>query len=154
MIRRWVFMRFPGDQDVDHFKAFNDRYGHPAGDECLRLVAAELQRHATSPDDLVARWGGEEFVLILADTDPANAERKAQALVHAVQLLGIRHECSSTADSVTVSAGVATWCPGGAIAVMEGLVDLADAALYEAKRQGRNRVVASARSVAAGSAVA
>ncbi len=129
--------------DVDHFKAFNDHYGHPAGDECLRLVAAELQRHAAGPGDLVARWGGEEFVLVLADTDWVSAERKAHAVIQAVQSLGIRHERSSTACSVTVSAGVATWCQGDPIAVLESLVDVADAALYKAKRQGRNRVVVS-----------
>ncbi len=129
--------------DVDHFKAFNDHYGHPAGDECLRLVAAELQRHAAGPGDLVARWGGEEFVLVLADTDLVSAERKAHAMIQAVKSLGIRHGRSSTAGSVTVSAGVATWCQGDPIAVLESLVDVADAALYQAKRQGRNRVVVS-----------
>lgn len=131
--------------DVDHFKAFNDHYGHPAGDECLRLVAAELQRHVSGPGDLVARWGGEEFVLVLADSDATTAERRARALTQAVQSLGIRHERSSTAGAVTVSMGVATWNPGEPIAELESLVAQADASLYMAKRQGRNRVVVSSR---------
>lgn len=84
-------------------------------------------------------------MLVLADADATTAERRAQALTQAIQSLGIRHERSSTAGAVTVSMGVATWNPGEPIAELESLVAQADASLYMAKRQGRNRVVMSSR---------
>ena len=129
--------------DVDHFKAFNDRYGHPAGDECLRLVAKSLDRSLPKGDALVARWGGEEFVLLLPGMGQEAALSLAHELLGCVQGLGIRHACSDTASSVTVSVGLAVWA-GGTQESLEQLVARADDALYQAKRLGRNRVVAAA----------
>ncbi len=128
--------------DVDHFKAFNDRYGHPAGDECLRLVAKELDRCLPKSDALVARWGGEEFVLLLPGMGQEAALSLAHELLGCVQSLGIRHACSDTASSVTVSIGLAVWA-GAPQESLEQLVARADDALYQAKRLGRNRVVAA-----------
>lgn len=126
--------------DVDHFKAFNDRYGHPAGDECLRLVAKELDRLLPKGDALVARWGGEEFVLLLPGMGQEAALSFAHELLSSVQGLGIRHGSSDTAASVTVSIGLAVR-PAGAQEPLAQLVTQADEALYKAKRLGRNRAV-------------
>jgi diguanylate cyclase (GGDEF)-like protein len=128
--------------DVDHFKAFNDRYGHPAGDECLRLVAKALDSHLPKGDALVARWGGEEFVLLLPGMGQEAAQSMAHELLGAVQGQGIRHASSDTAPSVTVSIGLAVWL-GAAQESWEQLVSRTDEALYQAKRLGRNRVVAA-----------
>jgi len=124
--------------DVDHFKAFNDRYGHPAGDECLRLVAKALDQQLPPGDALVARWGGEEFVLVLPGLSAPAACVMADTLQQWVQSLGIRHECSPTAPSVTISLGVAAWA-GASSETLEQLVARADEALYRAKHLGRNR---------------
>jgi len=124
--------------DVDHFKAFNDRYGHPAGDECLRLVAKALDQQLPPGDALVARWGGEEFVLVLPGLSAPAACAMADTLQQCVQRLGIRHECSPTAPSVTISLGVAVWA-GASSETLEQLVARADEALYRAKHLGRNR---------------
>lgn len=124
--------------DVDHFKAFNDRYGHPAGDECLRLVAKALDQRLPKGDALVARWGGEEFVLVLPGLGLHAASVLADDILMAVQGLGIRHECSPTAPSVTISLGVAVWA-GASVETLDQLVSRADAALYQAKHLGRNR---------------
>lgn len=129
--------------DVDHFKAFNDHYGHPAGDECLRLVAKELDKRLPKGDALVARWGGEEFVLVLPGMGQEAALSFAHELLSSVQGLGIRHGSSDTAGSVTVSIGLAM-LSGDVDAPLEQLVSRADEALYQAKRQGRNRVVVAA----------
>jgi diguanylate cyclase (GGDEF)-like protein len=126
--------------DVDHFKAFNDRYGHPAGDECLRLVAKALDQQLPKGDALVARWGGEEFVLVLPGMGAAQACELATTLQQGVQALGIRHECSPTAPSVTISLGVAVWA-GASRENLDQLVARADEALYRAKHLGRNRWV-------------
>lgn len=126
--------------DVDHFKAFNDRYGHPAGDECLRCVARELSRLVPPPDGLVSRWGGEEFVAVLPHTGEATAVDLAQRIRQSVQALGLRHESSPTAQSVTVSIGVATVTPQQSANPPDDLLARADTALYEAKHSGRNCV--------------
>lgn len=126
--------------DVDHFKAFNDHYGHPAGDECLRYVARALQEQVTDRDGLVARWGGEEFAVVLAGKDADQAMSVARHITQAVQGLGLRHERSGTAATVTVSVGVAIATPAADQALNGDLLARADAALYEAKRLGRNRV--------------
>jgi len=124
--------------DVDHFKTFNDRYGHPAGDECLRLVAKALDQQLPPGDALVARWGGEEFVLVLPGLGSQAACALADTLQQCVQGVGIRHESSTTATSVTISLGVAVWA-GASSETLEQLIARADEALYRAKHLGRNR---------------
>jgi diguanylate cyclase (GGDEF)-like protein/PAS domain S-box-containing protein len=125
--------------DIDHFKRYNDRYGHQAGDECLKAVSGTFQERLSRAYDLVARYGGEEFACILPDCDAAGALAKAEELRVAVESLNLTHEDSSAARIVTVSIGVATRVPDGD-ATPENLVAAADAALYAAKNAGRNRV--------------
>ena len=127
--------------DVDHFKLFNDAYGHQAGDACLRQVAEALQSRVRRPADLVARYGGEEFVILLPSTLREGSLIVAEAARAAVAGLGIPHARSTAGPVVTLSLGCATRCPGGGEAPTE-LVEQADRALYEAKRAGRNRVEA------------
>ena len=124
--------------DVDCFKSFNDTYGHPAGDECLRRVAAVLARAEGRPGDLAARWGGEEFAILLPATDGPGALVVAERVRQAVIDLRIRHE-HGPAGHVTVSIGIASLDPAAAGGSPEALVEGADAALYRAKREGRNR---------------
>ncbi|MFG1605365.1 diguanylate cyclase [Actinoplanes sp. NPDC049265] len=124
--------------DVDHFKLFNDRYGHLAGDECLRRVAEAISG-AVRESDVVARYGGEEFVVLLSDVrETAVVAAVAERIRQAVENLAIPHEDSPSA-TVSVSAGVATAVPAPA-ATATDLVDAADGALYRAKGEGRNRV--------------
>ena len=124
--------------DIDHFKPFNDLYGHQAGDDCLRTVAGALRAGLARSHDLVARYGGEEFACLLPECGLEGATAKARALVAAVQALGIAHR-GSPAGRVTVSAGVACLVPDAGRRPEE-LVALADARLYRAKAQGRNGV--------------
>jgi diguanylate cyclase (GGDEF)-like protein len=130
--------------DVDHFKAFNDRYGHPAGDQCLRLVARALQTALSHEHGLVARWGGEEFIVALPDSNPARALAQAELMRKAVTQLAMRHEASGASDHVSVSIGVAEPAQVRDDANIDRLIRQADAALYEAKQQGRNRCVLAA----------
>lgn len=125
--------------DIDSFKAFNDNYGHQAGDECLRLVAGVLKSLARRPGDLAARYGGEEFTLILSATEADGAADLAEGVRSAVEALQISHAHSPAGPLVTVSAGVAAVIPSPFMD-RKILVELADQALYEAKRQGRNRI--------------
>jgi len=130
--------------DVDHFKRFNDTYGHVAGDACLRQVAAALRDSLVRPADLAARYGGEEFVALLPDTDPAGARMVAERIRCAVMALRIAH-AGNDAGIVTISAGVytsiavATNGEGVAVATST-LIERADARLYRAKMSGRNLV--------------
>jgi diguanylate cyclase (GGDEF)-like protein len=127
--------------DIDHFKNFNDRYGHPAGDQYLRAVAHALRDQLRRPGDAVARYGGEEFVAVLAATDDEGACRVAERMREAVAAGGSLAAMSHAAASITISAGVASCVPGRDDgAGPEELVRRADVALYAAKRQGRNRV--------------
>ena len=126
--------------DIDCFKDYNDRYGHQAGDECLRAVAVTLSQCARRPMDFVARYGGEEFAVVL---NAATREYTAELLTRiqrSIAQLNIQHEASRVASRLTVSIGAAFVLPG-ANRTHEGLVQLADEALYSAKEQGRNRVV-------------
>jgi diguanylate cyclase (GGDEF)-like protein len=126
--------------DVDFFKKYNDYYGHPAGDECLRKVACALQAGCHRAGDLVARYGGEEFLLIAADTDVAGSMVLAESLREAVENLLLPH-CDSAFGYVTVSVGVAALMPT-AHHTSDRLLSIADKAMYRAKLLGRNRVVA------------
>ena len=127
--------------DVDHFKAFNDHYGHLAGDDCLRAIAQTLIRLVQRKSDLFARFGGEEFICVLPATDLEAASRLAEQLRTAVEALAIPHAASVT-DHVTISLGLVS-CVPAAEDRPEGLLEKADQALYAAKNQGRNRWIAS-----------
>jgi len=124
--------------DLDHFKAFNDHYGHLAGDDCLRQVAQTLERCTQRKTDLMARFGGEEFVCILPGTDQEGAALVAEQLRGAVEALAIPHAASGASDRVTISLGLAGCVPCGDDKP-DLLLERADRALYEAKKQGRNR---------------
>jgi diguanylate cyclase (GGDEF)-like protein/PAS domain S-box-containing protein len=133
--------------DVDHFKKFNDSYGHQAGDECLKSIGALLKEFARRPGDTAARYGGEEFAIILPNTSYLGARQTAERLRRAVQDVGIPHS-ESPYGRVTVSVGVAGEVPKEG--TEEELLLLADAALYEAKASGRNRIGDQIVSVASG----
>lgn len=126
--------------DVDYFKRYNDAYGHVAGDECLQALAHVVETSANRPGDVATRYGGEEFAVILPECDASGSVHIAQALCDAVRERAIPHEGSSL-GVVTVSVGVATEVPNIDVDA-QSLLHLADASLYEAKRSGRNRVVA------------
>jgi diguanylate cyclase (GGDEF)-like protein len=126
--------------DIDFFKDYNDRYGHQAGDECLRAVALCLSQCARRPLDFVARYGGEEFAVVLYDASRDYAAGVLTRIQRSVAELNISHEASAVASRLTVSIGAAFVLPGSE-RTYEGLVQLADEALYSAKEQGRNRVV-------------
>jgi diguanylate cyclase (GGDEF)-like protein len=125
--------------DVDHFKAFNDTYGHQAGDECLIAVAEALYAQLQRPTDLVARYGGEEFIIILPNTDYSGAVYVGELVRRSVEEMAIAHAHSSVGAVVTISAGTATMVPG-VMGGTEQLLREADIALYRAKRMGRNQV--------------
>ena len=125
--------------DVDWFKPFNDRYGHPAGDECLKQVSRAIENTLPRPGDIVARYGGEEFAVLLPNTDEAGAAIMADRIRRAVLALAIEHD-ASPAKVATISAGVASWLPAPDVG-LETLMQDADQALYRAKNNGRNGVV-------------
>ncbi|WP_300156009.1 diguanylate cyclase [Solidesulfovibrio sp.] len=126
--------------DIDHFKAFNDLYGHVEGDACLRRVGETLTKTVVGRGCLVARYGGEEFACVLPRTDLAAARQAAQRIRLAVRALAIPHAGSAAGDRVTASLGVVTWA-GTAPASPRDLVARADALLYRAKSSGRDCVV-------------
>lgn len=143
--RVWERARFDGGHlsilmvDVDHFKKYNDRYGHPAGDECLAQIAKVLRQTLRRPDDLVARYGGEEFIALLPQTEANYAVLVADRIRAAVEALHMRHESSSASHFVTVSVGVAS-CRADFLMKSSALITAADKSLYQAKHEGRNRV--------------
>ena len=128
--------------DVDHFKAFNDTYGHGAGDECLRTVAKTLEANLQRAGDMVGRYGGEEFVVVLPDCDQAGASVVAEKIRNHVEMLKIPNKNSQVLSTVTISVGLAssfcteedTW---------KKMLSEADKALYEAKNNGRNQICAA-----------
>ena len=130
--------------DVDSFKLYNDNYGHPKGDECLKAVAIGLNEVITRNTDFCARYGGEEFVAILPNTDEKGAKVKAEEIRDAIESLGIEHSKSTVSPVITASLGVATvnfvnhhnW-------TLTSILNTADRALYDAKTGGRNRCVFS-----------
>ena len=130
--------------DVDFFKNYNDTYGHLKGDSCLKLVAKVLESVARRPGDKVARFGGEEFVIVLSMTDKQHAVSIAERIRMDIEALKILHEKSKVSNYVTVSIGVVTLIPQEEMHPCD-IIKYADEALYRAKNQGRNRVVVSDR---------
>ncbi|MDR5900305.1 diguanylate cyclase [Halomonas vilamensis] len=127
--------------DIDHFKGFNDNYGHGAGDNCLQKVARALANTLLRPADIIARYGGEEFVALLPNTNSEGAGKMAEDLRSAVESLAVINEYSSAARVVTLSLGVATLDTDGDETMLSELLKQADDALYKAKEGGRNRFV-------------
>lgn len=123
--------------DADHFKAFNDRHGHQAGDEALRALAKVISANVHRPTDLVARYGGEEFSVVLAETGSDGARQIAEHIREAVQKLPL---VDAGERPMSVSIGIATWTAASDFN-LEQLLFSADKALYQAKERGRNRVV-------------
>jgi diguanylate cyclase (GGDEF)-like protein len=125
--------------DIDSFKQYNDYYGHPAGDRVLRSVARTAASFMRRPTDLAARYGGEELVLLMPDTDTAQAQQMIVGLGKAIEQMGIAHATSVTAPVLTASLGGATLDLDNAESAEE-LLDAVDHQLYRAKNAGRNRV--------------
>lgn len=128
--------------DIDHFKSYNDNYGHQAGDDCLKKVAAVVAGTVKRPADLAARYGGEEFMVVLPDIDIRGAVELGEKLRIAVEVLGVPHAHSSAASVVTISVGAASLVPEHGMDPSH-IIKLVDTALYAAKRSGRNRVKAA-----------
>lgn len=126
--------------DVDHFKAFNDQYGHVAGDACLRRVAEALKASTRRPAEFVVRYGGEEFAIVMPNTPREEIGRFGEWICRQVQDLAIPHEGSSAAPVVTISAGLAVLVPTPD-RTWSDLIERADRALYRAKQEGRNRAM-------------
>jgi diguanylate cyclase (GGDEF)-like protein len=125
--------------DIDHFKLYNDRYGHQAGDVCLQQVSAAMKRCASRPQDLLARYGGEEFILLLPQEGPEGVAAVAQRIQDEVRKLALPHEASPTAATVTISMGLATAMPPLEPQDANTLIRSADGNLYRAKQTGRDR---------------
>lgn len=124
--------------DIDHFKQYNDCYGHQQGDHCLRLIAQTIDRVTQHPQQLAARYGGEEFMLLLPDTTATQAQAIAQQVLRDIQALQISHLQSTTSDIVTASAGICAMVPSPTCQ-LNYLIKKADQALYQAKQNGRNQ---------------
>ena len=131
--------------DIDDFKAYNDGYGHLAGDDCLKHIAAALNTTIKRPGALVARYGGEEFAVLLPRTDAAKALRCAGQLQDALAALALPHRFARASEQITASIGVATLTPAARMKPSD-FIRCADRALYVAKAEGRNRVVLAAES--------
>ncbi len=128
--------------DVDHFKLYNDSYGHLQGDDCLRQVAQTIAQVLNRPADLVARYGGEEFALILPNTDLSGAQEVATKVQQAIRKLKLPHKSSKTSEFVTISIGISSQIPNQE-QLIEDLIRTTDRALYAAKAQGRDRIISN-----------
>lgn len=126
--------------DIDYFKAYNDHYGHPEGDRCLRDVAQTLQQLLKRPGDLIARYGGEEFAIVLPHIDTAGALATGKRILEAIRTLAMPHAASPISPWVTASLGISTAIPIQGLSQTR-LIKAADQALYQAKNQGRNQLV-------------
>lgn len=127
--------------DIDYFKGYNDRYGHSAGDDCLRAVARSLAKGANRGGEFVARYGGEEFIFVWPEIDLKESIQAAELACRTIQNMKIENKSSDLGEVVTVSIGVANLIPGRDSRKTD-LIEAADEQLYKAKNQGRNCVVA------------
>lgn len=127
--------------DIDFFKNYNDHYGHISGDRCLTMIAQTLKKVLKRPADFCARYGGEEFAIVLPNTNKQGAVHLLEAIRKTIMSLAIKHEFSAVAPVVTVSMGVTTTTPTDHIMSLQDFLERADKALYQSKKQGRNRVV-------------
>lgn len=135
--------------DIDHFKRYNDHYGHQAGDACLKSVTQAVQGCLRRTGDLLGRLGGEEFAVLMPEANEASAQVVAERILRAVSDKGLPHAASLTEDVVTVSIGVVTLWPSEGVAnSVQALYAQADDALYEAKRSGRNQVMVARQEMA------
>ena len=125
--------------DIDHFKAYNDHFGHIAGDNCLKTIGSTLQNQLNRPADFAARYGGEEFCIVLPETNLSGGTHVAEKLRMAVESLNIAQSPTVSEKHVTMSLGVAG-CSGGEECHAKTLLHMADQALYQAKQAGRNQV--------------
>ncbi|MEA5508218.1 diguanylate cyclase [Crocosphaera sp. UHCC 0190] len=135
--RRYLALIFA---DLDYFKQYNDEYQHQAGDHCLIAVSKTIQRSLRRPADLLARFGGEELVIVLPNTNPEGAIKVAERIQEEIALLKIPHSRSQVSDYVTISMGITAMIPIKGCSPST-LINIADKALYQAKNQGRNRFV-------------
>lgn len=126
--------------DIDHFKPYNDHYGHQSGDECLSKIAKTIDKAVRRPMDITARYGGEEFAVILPSIEPKGAVQVAKRIQKSIFDQNIPHATSDTADRVTMSLGVAVLVPDKFVEEKD-VINWADKALYEAKENGRNQVI-------------
>ena len=133
--------------DIDHFKRYNDTYGHPAGDQCLQRIARAIAGTVIGESDLAARLGGEEFGILLRNADQHSARAIASRVHQAIERLAIRHSASTTEPFISVSIGLAVAVPAEA-GLPATLIDAADRALYDAKHAGRNRTASGPRRAA------
>ncbi len=125
--------------DIDHFKSYNDHYGHQKGDACLKHVSKTIQAQLHRPTDLLTRYGGEEFLLILPDTPIEGAKTLAKKIIQELEVRNLAHDFSSTATHVTASMGISSTRFGAEDS--DSLIEQADKAMYEAKHRGRNNFV-------------
>lgn len=127
--------------DIDFFKPYNDIYGHQTGDDCLRGIAKAIKRSLHRPADIVARYGGEEFVVVLPETEKKGALKISEEIRNEIEMLKIKHIGNKVSSYVTASLGIETILPNEELKDPKLLIQRADKALYEAKSQGKNRVV-------------
>lgn len=131
--------------DVDYFKPYNDHYGHVLGDQCLTNIAKALRDVLNRPTDIVARYGGEEFIYVLPNTNQDGAITIAEHVMEKTAELAIPHDYSQCSDKVTLSLGIASLAPDEEVLEINQFIDLADAALYQAKCGGRNQFMVAKR---------
>jgi diguanylate cyclase (GGDEF)-like protein len=132
--------------DLDHFKPYNDHYGHVAGDEALRRVGGLIRDIVRGAPDLAARYGGEELAIILPEADAQSAQRVAERIRRAIADLAIPHAASRVADHITASLGVVTVNATQVVSPTQ-VIESADKQLYRAKRWGRDRIAAASHGV-------
>lgn len=147
LVKRWFSAQYHGENlslifvDVDYFKPYNDTYGHIQGDDCLLQIAQTIKNSCEDPDILVARYGGEEFAVILPNTSAEQAVAQAEKFREVVFNLKIPHSASQISEYVTISLGISNVVPDSQMMSISNFINMADSALYQAKKLGRNQTV-------------